>query len=74
MKIEKLRCDNCGKEYAIDSKELEIRIIGSDEQRSSSQLIVDGTTLSVKNRSFDFCNLACFQAYVEKQTQEPTIP
>lgn len=67
MKIEKLMCDGCGKEYALTTKELTIRIIGDEDGKKSSKLKVDGKDIGIRGISLDFCNITCLQAYIDKQ-------
>ena len=69
MKIEKLKCDGCSKEYPLDTDQLTVRIVGNEDGKVSSRFIVDGVTIGTKGKSLDFCNLTCLQAYIDAQTQ-----
>jgi len=79
MKIEKLQCDGCKKEYPLSTKELTIRIVNDviAEKRAANSLtvITDSTKSSIPlGNSLDFCNATCFQAYLTALKTPPEDP
>jgi hypothetical protein len=71
MKIEKYKCDGCGKEYAT-AGELTLRIYGSTVQKDNIiKLKTDGTEIAIKgDKSLDFCDSNCFELYLTNKKLE----
>jgi hypothetical protein len=76
MRIEKLKCDGCGKEYELNTTSLTIRLINNDDPKVVSKFSLSADTVKVsipRQSSLDFCNLTCFQAYIDKIKSESQI-
>jgi hypothetical protein len=71
IRIEKIKCDGCGKEYNEGDPGITIRIQANEKARTTVAL--ESVKVGVSG-SLDFCNVTCFQAYITKQNSIPKEP
>lgn len=75
IKIEKIKCDGCGKEYDIGDPKITLRVLSAIDSRTKIKIENIDVGIS-KDSSLDFCDITCFQAYITKMTEvieDPTL-
>jgi hypothetical protein len=77
MRIEKMQCDGCKKEYPLGTTAFKIRFINSntDKRLISPTFESESAKQSIPlDNSLDFCDVPCLQLYLEELKTPPEEP